>query len=127
MLATLPFTLTLLRISFFGAAHVWEGKMDPLPKICHTYPTMTKFGSIIPYLNKIKKIYKSHLLSLLTSAFFHGKSAALLYQEIQIQIDVIISNSFKVFKGCFGKHGSNFDDVSKVGYSKSSQNKDILK
>ena len=31
----------------------------PLPKICHTYPTMTKLGTVISYLRKIQKIYKS--------------------------------------------------------------------
>ena len=32
----------------------------------------------------------------------------------------LISNSFNfvlVSKGCFNKHGCNFDDVSKLGYS----------
>ena len=29
----------------------------PLPKICHTYPTIMKIG--IPYLKNIQKIYKS--------------------------------------------------------------------
>ena len=29
------------------------------PKIRHTYPTMMKLGTVIPYLRKIKKIYKS--------------------------------------------------------------------
>ena len=31
----------------------------PLPKICHTYPTMMKLGTVIPYLKKIQKIYES--------------------------------------------------------------------
>ena len=31
----------------------------PLPKICHTYPTMVKFGTVVPYLKKIQKIYES--------------------------------------------------------------------
>ena len=32
-----------------------EGKKPPPPplKICHTYPTMMKLGTGIPYLNKI--------------------------------------------------------------------------
>ena len=30
-----------------------------LPKICHTYPTMMKLGTVIPYLKKIQKIYQS--------------------------------------------------------------------
>ena len=46
----------------FGAAHGWGGgggKKAPLPKICHTYPTMMKLGTVIPYLKKIKNIYQS--------------------------------------------------------------------
>ena len=35
------------------------GKKAPLPKICHTYPTMMKLGAVIPYLNKLQKIYES--------------------------------------------------------------------
>ena len=53
-------SLTLFRMGFFGAAHGWRGgaKRSPLPKICHTYPTMMKLGSVIP-LRKIQKIYES--------------------------------------------------------------------
>ena len=52
--------LTLFRMGIFGAADGWEGpKRSPLPKICHTYPTMTKFGTVITYLKKIQKIYES--------------------------------------------------------------------
>ena len=39
-----------------------------LPYICHTYPTMMKFGTIITYLKKIKKIYMNHVTHLLSSA-----------------------------------------------------------
>ena len=33
----------------------------PRPKICHTYPAMIKLklGLVIPYVQKIQKIYKS--------------------------------------------------------------------
>ena len=31
----------------------------PLPKICHTYPTVTKLGTVIPYLKNIQKIHES--------------------------------------------------------------------
>ena len=34
-------------------------KAPPLPKICHTYPTVIKLGTVIPYLKKIQKIYES--------------------------------------------------------------------
>ena len=40
----------------FGAAHRWRwDKKIPLPKICHTYPTMMKVGTVTPPLKKIKK------------------------------------------------------------------------
>ena len=61
--------------------------LPPLPKICHTYPSMVKLGTVIPYLKKIQKIYKScdtppefywH------QYFFNGNQQILLYQEIQI-------------------------------------------
>ena len=47
---------------YFGAAQEsggQGGKKAPLPKICHTYPTMMKLATFIPYLNKIQKIYES--------------------------------------------------------------------
>ena len=45
--------LTLFRMGIFGIAH---GKGA---KICHTYPTMMKLGTGIPYLKKIQKLYES--------------------------------------------------------------------
>ena len=36
----------------------WQ-KGPPLPKICYTFPTMMKLGTLIPYLEKIENIYKS--------------------------------------------------------------------
>ena len=48
-------------MGLFGAAHGWGGpKRPPLPKICHRYPAMMKLGTVIPYLKKVQKIYKSH-------------------------------------------------------------------
>ena len=42
------------------ASGVGEGPESVLPpKICHTYPTMMKLGTLIPYLKKIRKIHKS--------------------------------------------------------------------
>ena len=52
--------LTLFRMGFFGAAHGWGcQKGSALSKICHTYPTMIKLGTVILYLMKIQKICKS--------------------------------------------------------------------
>ena len=53
-------TLTIFMMGIFGAAHGWgRAKRPPLPEICHTYPAMMKRGTVIPYLKKIQKIYKS--------------------------------------------------------------------
>ena len=58
-------------MGFFGATHGWGGgggalppPPPPLPKIRQTYPTMMKLGTVIPYLRKIKKMYKSRDASL---------------------------------------------------------------
>ena len=66
-------------MGIFEAAHGWGergGKKAPLPKNCHTYPTMMKLGTVIPNLKKIQKIY--------ASAFFKQNQQILLYQERQI-------------------------------------------
>ena len=31
-----------------------------VPKICHTYPTIMKLGTVITYLNRIQNICESH-------------------------------------------------------------------
>ena len=64
----------------FGAAHGRRGaKKAPFPKICHTYPTMLKLGTVIPDLKKITPsdfCWHQH--------FFTENQQILLYQEIQI-------------------------------------------
>ena len=52
--------LTLYRMGLFGAANV-QGRGGPPTKICHTYSTMIKLGTVIPYLKKMQEIYKSPL------------------------------------------------------------------
>ena len=44
---------------FRGCSPMVGGKKAPLPKVCHTCPTMMKLGTVIPYLKKIQKIYES--------------------------------------------------------------------
>ena len=116
---------------FWGCSRMGEerGAFWPLlPKICDTYPTMMKLGTVILYLRKILKIYKSRHTSFefcWNQHFFTGNHKILLHQEIQIQIGFgyIISNSFNfswVFNNCFNKHGYNFDDVSRNDYCRPS-------
>ena len=44
---------------FFRGCSRMRGQKGPLPKICHTYPTMMKLGTVIPYPKKIQKICES--------------------------------------------------------------------
>ena len=44
---------------FRGNSRIGETKKALLPNICHTYPTMMKLGTVVPYLKKIQKIYES--------------------------------------------------------------------
>ena len=74
-------------------------KSNVNPKICHTYPTMVKLGTVIPYPKKIQKIYESRNTPprvLQTSAFFHQKSAnfAILGNT---DIDCILIYNFYLF------------------------------
>ena len=79
---------------------------DTLPKICHIYPIMMKFGRSIPYLKKIQKLYESSDTSFdfcWHQHFCTKNQQILLYQEIQIKIVFwfIIPHSFNflwVFK-----------------------------
>ena len=90
--------ITLFRIDLFEAAHGWrarEGgvtKRPPFPKICHTYPTKMKLGTVIPYLKKTEKKFwiTWHIPWVqLTSVFFHWKSAKFAISE-NTNVDCIL-------------------------------------
>ena len=114
---------------YFGATHIKVvGAKRPLLKICHTFTKMIKHATVIPYLKKVQKMYDSRDTRL-EFCWHHDFSPEnqqiLLYQEIQIYIAFwcIISSSFNfswVFEDCFNKHGCNYYDVSKNGYSRPS-------
>ena len=56
-----------------GRGREWW-KNASLPKICYTYPTTMKLGTVTFYLKKIPKNNINHMvypLVLLTSIFFH--------------------------------------------------------
>ena len=44
-----------------------EAKRSPLPKICDSYPTMMKLGTVIPYPKRFKK-HVNHVIHPLRSA-----------------------------------------------------------
>ena len=74
-------------MGLYEAAHVLGEQKGSLPKIFHTYLIMTKLDTVIPYLTKIQRIYKSRDRTLQFcwhDLFFTGNHQLLLYQEIQI-------------------------------------------
>ena len=77
-------------MGFFGLLTDGGGSFWlPLPKIYHTYPTMMKPGTVIPYLRKTETIYKSRDIPLefcWDQHFFTGNQQILLHQQIQLYI-----------------------------------------
>ena len=93
--------LTLFRMGIFGAAHRKGGgaKRPPLPNICHTYPTMIKLGTVIPYLKEIQKLYESRDTTpdfCWHQHFFHWKSANFVISR-KTDIDCILVHNFNFF------------------------------
>ena len=68
---------------FRGCSRMGGPFWGPLFKICHTYPTMMKRGTVKPYLRKTQKKYKSRDTSLefCRHQHFFRKS------EIQVRLD----------------------------------------
>ena len=91
VLQTIVFCINPIQDGLFWGLLTDTGrrKKDPLPKICHTYPTMMKLGTFITYQKKIQKIYESRDTPLGLSWHQHlfiGNQNILLYPGIQIQI-----------------------------------------
>ena len=42
-------------MGLFGTTQGWGKVKDPLPKICHKYPTTMLLGTVILYLKKIQE------------------------------------------------------------------------
>ena len=81
-------------MGIFGAAHGWWREI-PLPKICHTYPSMK---NTLPKEDPNNIWITWHTCwVLLTPAFFHWKLANFVISRIQIAFWYIISNSFNFF------------------------------
>ena len=87
-------------MGIFRAAHGWgEVKKAPLPKICHTYPTMMKLGTVIPYPKKIRKIYESRDTPVEFCShrhFFHRKSINFAISR-NTDIDCNLIHNFYLF------------------------------
>ena len=119
--------LILFRMGFFGTAHEWGVKKVPHPKICHTYPTLMKLGTVVPCLKKIQKYinHVAHLLSSADTSIFSPKISNFCYirkYSYRLHFNACFLGfltSFWVFKCCFDKFWWICDDVSKIGYSRS--------
>ena len=64
-------------MGIFGAAHGWR----PLHKICHTYPTIMKLDTVIPYLKRTKKYmnHNTHPLSSPNISIFSSEVSKICY------------------------------------------------
>ena len=72
---------------FRGWSRMRERQKGPLLKICHTYPSLMKLGTVTLYLKKTPKIYKTREKPLefcWDQNFFTGNQQILLNQEMQI-------------------------------------------
>ena len=84
---------------FWGCSWMGRGvgKKAPLPKKCHTHREMMKLSTIISYLKKIQKyiwITWDTSWVLLTSTFFHWKSANFVISR-NTGKDCILINNFQ--------------------------------
>ena len=85
---------------FRGCSQMWAGvKTPPLPKICHTYPTIMKLGTVMRYLKKIQKHinHATHPLSSADISISHRKSAIFIISR-NTDIDCILVHNLSFFK-----------------------------
>ena len=88
-------------------------KRSPVFKICHTYPTLEKLLTVIPYLKKIPNTDKSRdtFLFLQTSTCFHQKTSNFCFikkHKYRLHFNarfLILSTFFWFYKNCFDKYG----------------------
>ena len=119
-------------MGFSGIAYGWGQKGNPPKSMSHISYNGETWRSYT--LSKEDHDSWHTIWILVTLAFFHLKSAIFVSSK-NTDIDCILVHNFsffflklfRVFKGCFNKSGCNFDDVKKIGYSKLSENKGILK
>ena len=80
--------------TFLGCLRTGGAKRPPLPKTCHTHPTMMKLGTLLSY-QKLCKSRGTPLWVLLTSAFFHRKSVTCYIKKTDI--DCILIHNLYIF------------------------------
>ena len=121
----------LFRMGLFGAVHGWgQPKSPPSSKICPTYPTLMKLMHSYTLPKEDPKTHKScdtYPLSSAETRIFSPQISNFCYtRKYRYRLhfnEYIIFNSLDFFQsltGCFNKHDCNFDDVSKIGYSRPS-------
>ena len=72
-----------------------EAKKVPLPKICHTCPTMMKLGTAIPCPKKIQKIHESHPLSSADISVFSPKISKFCFiKKYRYRLQILIHNFY---------------------------------
>ena len=118
-------------MSVFGAAHGWGAKRLPLPKICHTYPTVMKLGTVIPYVTHLSAFFERWSWFKLGLALDTNKSqevfgansyACRSYRRKTVRGAFLVSpilNRINIYQGVFmhRKNGELRDQLSKEVFS----------
>ena len=75
-----------------------RGEGPPQPKICQTYPTIMKHGTLMSYLKKIQKFinHMTHTLSSADIIIFYQKSATFVILK-NTGKDCILKHNFYFF------------------------------
>ena len=91
--------LTLFMMGLFGPPDGMRGrgggaKRPSLSKICSTYPTLMKLGTVIPYLKMMQKIHKScdtHFDFCGHQHFLTGNQQFLSYQGYRLHFNAFLT------------------------------------
>ena len=99
-------------------------KRLPIPKICHTYSTIMKLGTVIPYIKKANHV--AQLLSSADISIFSPEISKFCYIK-KYSYKLCFHTKLLILLTFFESFNTYGYDVSKIGYSRPSQSKGILK
>ena len=77
--------------SFWGCSRMGRARMSPVPKTCHTYPTMMTLGIVIPYLQNVN-VFPNKGYGVIIS--LHDVINRILLHDSNCILDVVIWPKF---------------------------------
>ena len=131
-------TMTILTLFRMGIVWVWllglftdvgDGEQKiPIPKVCHTYLSMMKLSTVIPYLKKIQKMYINQVTYTFSSAGISIFSLEInnfcyikkYWCKLPLITSFLFSKNFFESLNVVLRNKIKFEDVSKICYARSS-------